>query len=342
MAWPQRSWMRSIRVGCTCLPPLASTAVGRAHAQQRRLAGAERHGEHRQQVVVDAEALGVLDDQRHAHVLRQPHGHLVARLLDAEPQRRGPERGGAVVVLGLPDLLAGALVDLDRRVEHDAGRLVAVVERRRVDQRLEGRARLALGLQGAVELAGGEGEAADHRVHAAGVRVHGDEPAADLGDLHQRPGAGRLGRVLGRHPDDVAGAEHVGHRLGRCAARARPPAPPRRGSPPPRGPPPGCRPPGAPGAGPPPPWSSAPPGRRRGARAPGRPATSMPVSAAPQSPAMSIFCTGPRQPFSRSKVTRPSISALRAMRCRLGSSVVRTESPPLMRPSPAAARSARP
>ena len=39
--------------------------------------------------------------------------------------------------------------------------------------------------------------------------------------------------------------------------------------------------------------------RRHGARSPG---TSMPVSAAPQSPPMSIFCTGPRQPFSRSKV----------------------------------------
>ena len=91
-----------------------------------------------------------------------------------------------------PDLLAGALVDLDRRVEHDRGRLVAVVERGRVDERLERGAGLALGLDGAVELAHGEGEAADDGEHAARVRVHGDEAAADLGDLHQRPGAGGL------------------------------------------------------------------------------------------------------------------------------------------------------
>ena len=59
-------------------------------------------------------------------------------------------------------------------------------------------------------------------MHAAGVRVHGDEAAADLGDLHQRPDAGRLGRVLGRHPDHVADAEHIGDGLGSGAARARP------------------------------------------------------------------------------------------------------------------------
>ena len=64
--------------------------IGGDHAQHRGLAGAERKRQIRRQVVVDAEALGVFGDQRHADVLRQPHRHDVARLLDAEAQRRGP------------------------------------------------------------------------------------------------------------------------------------------------------------------------------------------------------------------------------------------------------------
>ena len=56
----------------------------------RGLAGAERERQVGRQIVVDAEALGVFGDQRHAEVLRQPHGHDVARVLDAEAQRRGP------------------------------------------------------------------------------------------------------------------------------------------------------------------------------------------------------------------------------------------------------------
>ena len=54
----------------------------------RGLAGAERERQIGRQVVVDAEALGVFGDQRHADVLREPHRHHVARLLDAEAQRR--------------------------------------------------------------------------------------------------------------------------------------------------------------------------------------------------------------------------------------------------------------
>ena len=145
--------------------------------------------EHGQQIVVDAEALGIVGDDRHAEVLGQAHRHLVARLLDAEAQRRRAGRVLLLVVLRLPDVLAGALLDLDRRVEDDRRRLVAVVERRRVDERLERRAGLALGLHGAVELAHGEREAADHGEHAARVGVHRDDAAADLRDLHQRPDA---------------------------------------------------------------------------------------------------------------------------------------------------------
>ena len=51
--------------------------------------------------------------------------------------------------------------------------------------RLERRARLAQRLRRAVELGFGEGEAADHRQHAPGARVHRNQRALDLGHLLQ-------------------------------------------------------------------------------------------------------------------------------------------------------------
>ena len=166
---PQRSWMRSISVGPHLLAAIGEHAVAGRQPHERRLAGAERHGQHGQQIVVDAEALGVVDDDRHAEVLRKPHRHLVARVLDAEAQGRGAGGVLLLVVLRLPDVLVRALLDLDRRIEHDRRRLVAVVDRGRVDERLERGAGLALGLDGAVELAHGEGKAADDGEHAARV-----------------------------------------------------------------------------------------------------------------------------------------------------------------------------
>ena len=43
-------------------------------------------------IVVDAETLGVFDDQRHADVARKPDRHQVDRMLDAESQRVWPAR----------------------------------------------------------------------------------------------------------------------------------------------------------------------------------------------------------------------------------------------------------
>ena len=98
-------------------------------------------------------------------------------------------------------MVIGASTTIDRR-------RVAVVERGRVDERLEGRARLAQGLRRAVELALVEGEAADHGVDAAGIRVHRDDGAGDLGHLAQAELA-RLA-VERLDIDDVAGAERPG------------------------------------------------------------------------------------------------------------------------------------
>ena len=177
--------------------------IGRGHAHVGGFAGAQRHGEHRLQRVVDAEHLGVFGDQRHADILGQPHGHDVTAALDAAPQRlRAVEF--LRVVLRPPDR-AVAVADFDRRIEHHRGRRVAVVERRRIDDRLERRAGLAQRLGGAVELGLGVGEAADHGQHAAGARVHGDQRAFELGHLLEGVGARLAGER--RDVDHVAELE---------------------------------------------------------------------------------------------------------------------------------------
>ena len=130
------------------LAAIGEHRIGRNHPQHRGFAGAERHGKHRQHLVVDAEALGIFGNEVHAHVVGKPHRHQVARLLDAEAQRRGAGRTAAVVFRP-PDLAARD--DLERGVENDGGRRIAVVERRRVDEGLEGRAGLAHRLRRAIE-----------------------------------------------------------------------------------------------------------------------------------------------------------------------------------------------
>ena len=84
-----------------------------------------------------------------------------------------------------PDAVALPLIDLDRPVDHDRRRRVAIVNRRRIDQRLERRSRLPIGLCRAIELALVEREAADHRDHAAGQRVHRDHGAGHFRHLPQ-------------------------------------------------------------------------------------------------------------------------------------------------------------
>ncbi len=87
-------------------PAIGEHRIGGDHAHHRRLARAERHRQHRQQVVVDAEAAGVLRDERHADILGEPHRHQVLRMLDPVAQRVRAT-GLAVVVRGRPRLLAG-------------------------------------------------------------------------------------------------------------------------------------------------------------------------------------------------------------------------------------------
>jgi hypothetical protein len=96
------------------------------------------------------------------------------------------------------------------------------VHRREIDERLEGRARLARRLDGAVELAAAVGPAAGHGEHAAGLRVHHDDAALDVGHLAQRIGPWRIGLGVGaRRLLDLLDDDHVAHRhdVARAARR---------------------------------------------------------------------------------------------------------------------------
>src|SRR6478736_2021315 len=119
-------------------------------------------------------------------------------MLDAEAQGRGASRRARLIVLRAPFWHACSLTDAERAVDDDTRRRVAVVERGRVDDRLEGRAWLAARLHGAIELASSEAETADKREHAPGVWVHGHHRTADLRHLLERPLPGDVRLLVGR------------------------------------------------------------------------------------------------------------------------------------------------
>src|SRR4030095_5277943 len=80
------------------------------------------------------------------------------------------------LVLGPPGL-PRAVLHHHRRVVHDRGRRPASPERRRVNEGLEGRAGLALGLHGAIELALGEVLSAHQRLHVAALHLEREQRA---------------------------------------------------------------------------------------------------------------------------------------------------------------------
>jgi hypothetical protein len=130
----------------------------------------------------------------------------VIRLRDSSiPRAASTGRRIPAVVLGAPD--ASARYHLDRCVDDDAGRRIAVVEGGRVDKWLERRAGLALGLRRPVELALVEAEAADQgstRPVCGSIDHH---RAADLRHLLQAHS-----RLQTRRPvdiDNIPGIEHL-------------------------------------------------------------------------------------------------------------------------------------
>jgi hypothetical protein len=100
------------------------------------------------------------------------------------------------------------VTDVGRRVEHDACRRVAILERRRIYERLERRSRLAARLDGAVEIVEAEVEAAVQRDDRSVERIDGDECSLRFGNLREAPRAFRRSPK----PHDVAGLQNLGNR----------------------------------------------------------------------------------------------------------------------------------
>ena len=129
------------------------------------------------------------------------------------------------IVFRLPHAAPGPVIDLDRRVHHDGRGRVAVVERRRIDERLERGARLAQRLRRAIELALVEREAADHREHAAGPadpsrRSRRRFPESGAADTCRRPCRPARHRSRRRRRAPGSTFEGVLQRSGRLAAFA--------------------------------------------------------------------------------------------------------------------------
>ncbi len=209
---------------------IGDRGVGRGHAQVGRFACPQCHRQHRIEGVVDAEHLGVFGHERHAQILRQPDGHDVAGILDALAERLRPVKT-LRVVLRPPDR-AVRIDHLDGRIEDHRGRRISIVERRRIDDRLERRSGLSQRLRRAVEFGFRVREPADHREDAPGARVHGHQCALDLGHLLQGVIA-RLAldrrhvnhvadledrRELLAHPFDIGSREGADHPVGQQLA----------------------------------------------------------------------------------------------------------------------------
>ena len=89
------------------------------------------------------------------------------------------------------------------RVIHQGAREIPLFQSRRIDERLECRARLAHGLHRMVELVDGKVEATRERQDLAGLHVHGHECAFHAGQMAQRPAL----RGVCRHPDHRTGCD---------------------------------------------------------------------------------------------------------------------------------------
>ena len=164
-------------------PAGGDRGIGAGLPQNRgvhRAQGGRQHARHR---IHHVEGDGVVGDGLHADLLRHPQGHQVQRLLEPDAQRGGTAER-ALIVTRAP--AAVRRIDHDRRVEELLAGGYALFQGGQVHHRLEAGAGLAIGLGGSVELALIEAPAADHRQHAAGLRVERHQRALHQRDLPQR------------------------------------------------------------------------------------------------------------------------------------------------------------
>ena len=203
--------------GVDFLAAIDELGIAGRHAHQRGFVRAQRIRQIGRQLVVNAEA-----DRDKARSCPCPicsASRTVITLRDSSMPRRNvmgprklPFRNSSASTWADP-----APVHRDRCVVDLADRREAVVERRGIDERLERRARLALRLHRAVELARGVAEAARQREHAARMRIHRHDGAVDFRHLPQAVMPGLPRRRL--DIDDVAELDNLMRR--RSARRPR-------------------------------------------------------------------------------------------------------------------------
>ena len=181
-------------VGRAAQAVIGEHGVGPRQLQEVHLGRAQRERVDLPHLVADAEPAR---QRRHA---RGPDlgpdlcGHRVDRQLQRLAQGHRPAKA-LRVVFGLP------LVDRDGLVDAHRPGGEPVLQRRRIDERLEARARLALGLDGAVEL----------RVRIAAPPDHGEHCSRPVVEAHDRP----LGHILAlavlldHGLDRLAGRQHL-------------------------------------------------------------------------------------------------------------------------------------
>ena len=198
----------------------AKAAVGKHRVASREFpgrdaAGAERHGEiGRMLGGVEAEAADIILGKLRRDVLQHADRDHILRT--REPLAQGHRTAVfTVVIFWLPGLTAGdAGRKIKRLVGDDMAGAVATLERGRVDEGFEARARLALALSDVVELVAVEVEAAHQRANRAVARVDGHQGGLHLGHLCDLPAlvavvadahdgaaadAARLRRLVGQH-----------------------------------------------------------------------------------------------------------------------------------------------
>ena len=190
---PSRSVTVWMKYGFDADAAVREHGVGAGDLEQRSFARAERDRQVRRELAREAEPLRVGHHDRRPDLFHHLDRRDVARILQRAPQRhRSLEL--VVVILRLVDL-SGARRVADRLVHDQRRRGQAAVDRRRIDDRLERRSELAVGLHGAIELAPAEVPAADHRANLTRPVVDRDERPFDerrLLERHDRlPGSRR-------------------------------------------------------------------------------------------------------------------------------------------------------
>ena len=154
------------------IPERREDGVRGGEIERRHEAGAERQRRH-VGLILDAEIVGQAQHRTRADALLQQDGGGVVRFEQRLAQRERVLLAGALVARN-PDALGRVDRDLAEAAD-GRHRRHAALERHRVDERLEGGARLAAAAHRAVIRRHREVRSADHREQVAGVGIHRDQ-----------------------------------------------------------------------------------------------------------------------------------------------------------------------